>query len=136
MSLVLDCSVALAWQFPDEQTPAVMALLKYVAEEGAVAPSLWRFEVANGLHTAMRRGRIDGVGRDQALDDLADLEVNIDEACDTQVWTTTVRLAELYTLTVYDASYLELAQRARLPLATLDTALATAARLAGVEVRP
>jgi predicted nucleic acid-binding protein len=136
MSLVLDCSVALAWQFPDEQTPSILALLRNVANEGALVPSLWRFEVANGLHTAVRRGRLNSADRDQALEDLVDLEVRIDATCDDHVWTATVRLAELYKLTVYDAAYLELAQRARLPLATLDTALAAAARAAGVEIRP
>jgi predicted nucleic acid-binding protein len=45
-----------------------------------------------------------------------------------------MRLADLYGLTVYDAAYLELAQRRRLPLATLDAALARAARAAGVEL--
>ena len=45
-----------------------------------------------------------------------------------------MRLADLYRLTIYDAIYLELAQRRRLPLATLDAALAAAARGVGVEV--
>jgi len=136
MSLVLDCSVTLAWQFHEEQTDAIRALLYLVVDKGAVAPSLWRFEVANGLEMAVRRGRVSPSHRNQALVNLARLNINIDEACDDLVWTATVRLAELYKLTVYDAAYLELAQRARLPLATLDTALAAAARAAGVEVRP
>ena len=67
---------------------------------------------------------------------LAALNVEIDEGCDVQVWSATVRLADLYRLTVYDAAYLELAQRTRFPLATLDAVLATAARAAGVTVRP
>lgn len=59
MSCVLDNSVALAWCFEDEQTPAVMALLDRIAETGAVAPQLWPIEALNGLLTAERRGRID-----------------------------------------------------------------------------
>jgi predicted nucleic acid-binding protein len=128
--------MALAWCFADEATPAVDALMLQAVREGAVAPSLWRFEVANGLQMAVRRKRIDAAYRDRALANLSALDIHIDEACDDHAWTATIRLAELYGLSVYDAAYLELAQRTRLPLATLDTALATAARGAGVEARP
>jgi predicted nucleic acid-binding protein len=70
------------------------------------------------------------------LGNLAALDIEIDEESDAQVWSATVQLADRYRLTVYDAAYLELAQRSRLPLATLDVALATAAQAAGVAVRP
>ena len=133
---VLDGSTALAWCFEDEATPAIDALMLEVAREGVVAPSLWRFEVANGLQMAIRRKRIDAAYRDRALANLTALDIRIDEDCDNHIWTATVRLAELYRLSVYDAAYLELAQRARLPLATPDAALAAAARGAGVAVRP
>jgi predicted nucleic acid-binding protein len=45
-----------------------------------------------------------------------------------------VALARRHRLTVYDAAYLELALREGLALATLDTALAEAARAEGVSV--
>ena len=136
MTLVLDGSIAVGWHFEDEQTDAVLAVLRDVAEVGAITPGLWRFEVASGLQMAMRRGRIDAALRDRAFGNLAALNAEIVEGCDIQVWSATVRLADLYRLSVYDAAYLELAQRARLPLATLDLALATAAVAAGVTVRP
>ncbi len=136
MSLVLDSSVTLAWNFRDEQTEAVRAILAQVAGRGAFAPSLWRFEVANGLQIAVRRGRIDAAYRDHALADLTMLDVRIDDECDDYVWSATVQLAALHGLTVYDAAYLELAQRLRLPLATLDAALVRAAKQAGVTVVP
>jgi len=132
LTLVLDSSATLAWCFEDERTEALRRLLNQVVENGAVAPSLWRFEVANGLQMAVRRKRIDETFRDRILGNLATLEIRVDAESDVQVWSTTVRLAALYELTVYDASYLELAQRRRLPLATLDAALAQAAREAGV----
>ena len=53
-----------------------------------------------------------------------------------QAWSQTIRLADLHRLTAYDASYLELALRRRLPLATLDAALARAATAEGVTVLP
>lgn len=136
MTQVLDGSMALAWCFMDEATPAVDAIMLEAARDGATVPSLWRFEVANGLQMAVRRKRIDVAYRERALANLSALDIEIDEACDDHAWTATVKLAELYGLSVYDAAYLELAQRTRLPLATLDSALATAARNAGVPVRP
>jgi predicted nucleic acid-binding protein len=43
-------------------------------------------------------------------------------------------LAERHNLTVYDAAYLDLAMRERLPLATLDKALIRAASQTGVAI--
>jgi predicted nucleic acid-binding protein len=136
VSLVLDGSAALAWCFDDESTAPVDAIMLKVANEGAVTPSLWRFEVANGLQTAIRRKRIDVAYRDRMLDNLAALNIRIDAESDSYVWSATAQLAAVHGLTVYDAAYLELAQRRRLPLATLDAALARAAEQAGVEVIP
>ena len=50
-----------------------------------------------------------------------------------QALASTLDLARRYHLSAYDASYLELALRAGLPLATLDADLAKAARKAGVK---
>jgi predicted nucleic acid-binding protein len=136
VTLVLDGSLALAWCFEDETTPAVDALMLKVAKEGAIVPSLWRFEVANALQMAIRRKRIDSAYRDRTFATLSALRIRIDEAGDAHAWSATVQLAELYRLTVYDAAYLELAQRMRLPLATLDSDLAAAGRSAGVQVHP
>lgn len=135
MSVVLDASVTLAWQFREAQTDAALAVLADVSKAGAVVPVLWRFEVANGLQMGVRRGRIEAKDRDDALLDLSVLEIRVDEECADRAWSTTVTLSELYGLTVYDAAYLELAQRLRLPLATLDDALTRASRAAGVALR-
>lgn len=103
-----------------------------MAERGAVVPSLWRLEVANGLLGAVRRGRLAVERRDALLEALLEMDIAIDAETDLHAWSGTVRLAEAHGLTAYDAAYLELAQRRRLPLATLDAALAQAAREAGV----
>ena len=132
MSLVLDNSVALAWCFEDEQNPAIMALLDRVVERGAVAPQLWPIEALNGLLTAQRRGRIDAEARAQMSSLLADLPIVLDDQTAGQLWTATARLAEQHQLSAYDATYLELAKRLNLPLATNDRALITAARVEGV----
>ena len=132
MSVVIDASLTLTWYFDDETTPAKEALLDRVSETGAVVPGLWRLEVANAFQSALRRKRISAVYRDESLAELAQLPVTIDNDTDTYAWTTTLRLAERFGLTIYDATYLELAQRRSLPLATLDKELREAA--AGLDV--
>lgn len=136
MTLVLDSSATLAWIHGDERTESIEALFDRVLESSAVVPGLWRLEIANSLNVAIWRKRISRSFRDEALYDLAQLDIVIDSETDLHAWQATVRLADLYGLTIYDAAYLELAQRRRLPLATLDRALADAARTAGIEVLP
>jgi predicted nucleic acid-binding protein len=132
MSFVLDSSVALSWCFDDEHTAACDALLEQVAQTGAVAPSLWPLEILNVLTLAERRGRLDALRRQQLMGFLHDLPVTIDPETAHQAWGLTHQLAAHYQLTLYDAAYLELAQRAHLPLATLDRELRLAAQTLGV----
>jgi predicted nucleic acid-binding protein len=134
MSLVLDSSATLAWIYSDETTAAIQQLFDTVADTGAIVPVLWRLEVANSLTIAMRRGRIDAAFRRAALDDLALLDITSDTHTDTHAWAETLVLADRYRLTVYDAAYLELAQRRALPLATLDEDLGAAASTLGLRV--
>lgn len=136
MSLVLDSSAALAWVFSDESAPEMDVVFDQVAERGAVVPSLWILEIANALTVAVRRERITRNERDDALADLAALDVSIDPETEQHAWKATLQLADQHGLSVYDASYLELAQRKRLPLVTLDHALVRAAEAASVDVRP
>ena len=127
MSLVLDSSATLAWIFADETTEALRALFDRVAEAGAVVPALWRLEVANGLTVALRRRRIDEGFRRAALSDLSLLDISADKTTDDHAWSDCLDLADRFRLTLYDAAYLELAQRRGLPLATLDDELRAAA---------
>jgi predicted nucleic acid-binding protein len=134
VSVVLDSSATLAWVHGDERTPAIEAVFDRVADRGAVVPSLWHLEVANSLTVAVRRKRISPAERADALSDLAQLDVSVDDETEQHAWRATTQIADLHGLSVYDAAYLELAQRKRLPLVTLDKALIRAAEAAGVEV--
>jgi len=135
VSLVIDSSVTLAWFFKDERTPATQQMLAQVVSSGAIAPSLWRLEVANALQMAVRRSRIDAAFRDAAITQLQALMINIDTETDTHAWTDTLHLAERHKLTLYDSAYLELALRLGLPLATLDRELRTAGNALGIAMR-
>jgi len=129
---VLDSSTALAWVLPSESSSESDALLDRVADAGAAVPGLWALETANTLLMAERRGRITVAERQEALSTLADLPIQVDPHTAGQAWTQTLTLAATHTLTVYDASYLELAIRLNLPLASLDQALRRAAGSCGV----
>lgn len=135
MSFVLDCSATLAWALSDEGVMSVDAVFEEIAKKGAFVPSLWSLEVANALTIAARRNRISFQERNDVLYDLSFFEISIDSETDRHAWKATLLLADHYKLTVYDASYLELAQRKRLPLVTLDKELCSAAKSAGVELR-
>lgn len=127
MSLVLDASATLAAIFPDESTALIEAVFDQVANEDAWVPSLWRIEVANILAQGVRRGRISLDRRDRALANLARLPIFDDNETGQHVWGRTLELADRHRLTLCDATYLELALRLALPLATLDDDLRRAA---------
>jgi len=132
VSIVLDTSATLAFILEDERSLASMALFESISRLDASVPNLWPYEVANSLTYAMRRGRISMDTRSAALMNLTKLAITID-TCDLDgIWLATVALADLYQLTIYDAAYLELAQRKRVPLATLDDALTRACKASGV----
>ena len=134
MSLVLDASLTMTWYFEDEGTPATDEVLDAVADCGAVVPPLWRLEVANGFQSGIRRKRLDAAYRDASLTDLGKLPITVDPDTDAHTWTTTLRLSDRYGLTIYDACYLELAQRRHLPLATLDKELRAAGHALGLSL--
>ena len=134
VAFVLDGSVTLAAIMPDEDSPRAYALLDRVIAETATAPSVWPLEIANGLLLAVRRGRISDEFRLRRLSEVALFPVTVDPEGLRLAWSTISRLAAQHRLTAYDASYLELALRSGLPLATLDFALAAAARRVSVEV--
>ncbi len=131
---VLDASVALSWIFEDESHVYSDAVLEAFVNWKAVVPSIWPLEIANALLVAERRKRLKRAKVEQALTLLRLLPITVEE---TDVF---LRIAELLALareqdlSVYDATYLDLAMRHGLPLATQDDALQAAALRCGVEI--
>jgi predicted nucleic acid-binding protein len=129
MAFVLDASVTACWAFDDEDHPdASLAFDRMRAEEGVV-PGLWWFEVRNILIVNERRRRITESDTAAFLLSLSRLRIRVDRVPDENG---VLRLARAQRLSVYDAAYLELAQREGLPLATLDADLRKAAAGEGV----
>lgn len=129
---VIDSSIAAAWCFPDEQTFHTQAVLQAVASSAEVlAPRLWAYEIRNSVLMGLRRKRISPKHAQDFLDTLDALPIRL---TDPPSYDAVFQLAERHGLTVYDAAYLELAVRERLPLASLDDALNRAAMVTGVSV--
>lgn len=132
--IVVDASMTIAWLFEDETTPDARAVLLKVVRDGGAVPSLWRLEVANTLRMAVRRKRCDETFADEAIFQLSGLPIEYDDGTLLHAWTGTWALARDEGLTVYDAAYLELAVRRKIPLATGDKGLIAAGKRCGVEV--
>jgi predicted nucleic acid-binding protein len=128
MAYVVDPSVALGWLLPDE-TNARADAVRVAVENGVEAwiPVHWWLEIGNGLLMAERRGRITAEQVAQALSLVKALPLEEDEATAEQMPVQTFTLARKHGLTVYDAAYLELAQRRGAILATFDEQLLKAA---------
>jgi len=131
MAFVLDASITACWAFQDEDHPDARLAFHQMRSEEAVVPCLWWFEVRNILVVNERRRRIAESETAAFLLNLSRLRIRIDRAPDEGA---VLRLARTHRLSVYDAAYLELAQREGLPLATLDADLKKAAAAEGVAI--
>ena len=132
--IVLDASAALASVLPGEALKATAdAIMDRAAISGAVVPRIWPLEISNVLLIAQRRGKITTAELDRKLAQLLAMPIEVEVPDHAPDWHQVVRLADRAGLTVYDTTYLDLAIRRGLPLATLDARLARASRDAGVE---
>lgn len=131
MAFVLDASVTACWAFADEGHPVADVAFSSLQTGEAVVPALWWFEVRNILIVNERGGRINERDTDFFLRALAQFRIRIDREPE---HAGVLRMARARGLSVYDAAYLELASREKLPLATLDRRLGEAAQLVGVKL--
>jgi predicted nucleic acid-binding protein len=129
--VVIDTSIAMAWCFEDESTEATDAVLDRLRDDEAAVPAIWPLEVANVLLVAERRGRLSEAQANRFLELLSQLPIEVDDAPRDLVGI--VAAGRRHELSAYDASYLVLAERLGVSLATLDRQLAKAAERAGVE---
>ena len=131
---VLDASVALAWCLADETSVPADRALDRLATDEAVVPAIWPLEVANGLRSAERRGRITIADGAHVRQLLLSLPIHIEVVDLAAALTEVADLARTFDLSAYDAAYLALAARRGLPMATADDRLVYACTQAGVEL--
>jgi len=133
-AVVIDNSVVMSWCFEDEAnqyTDNVLESLKYVR---AIVPVIWPLEVGNVLVVAERKGRLRYIDCIQFWELLSELPIDVEDQISEKVMMNVYTLAREAQLSTYDASYLELAIRKNLPLATLDKGLLRAARKFDIEI--
>lgn len=136
MSFVLDNSVTMRWFFGDGK-PQELAyagkVLDALKNDNAIVPVIWGLEVANVMAGAEAKGLVSEARSGAFLEMLDGVDIDVDSATFQHVFTHTLQLARRYALSSYDASYLEVALRLGIPLATLDEDLRKAAKKAGVK---
>jgi predicted nucleic acid-binding protein len=130
---VVDASVSLSWVLPDEAAGVEATGLLLAFQAGQVellAPSLWEYEVANALRMGVKRGRLTEEQGASAAHGLLSLGLTLSHLGETlsRAW----ELAQQYRLSIYDASYLALAESSSCPLVTADSRLLEAAEACGL----
>ena len=134
-AFVADASVAIGWVHPAQATSDTAAMLNAIAEGATLeVPALWPLEVANALIVLVRRRKLTERERQMALGWLRGLPVRIDHEMASLAFTRLSDLASTHNLSVYDAAYLELAERRKLVLGCKESPLRNAARQSGVNL--
>ncbi|MDD5058240.1 MAG: type II toxin-antitoxin system VapC family toxin [Sideroxydans sp.] len=137
MNFVIDNSVVMRWFFGDgkpQDLSYARAVLDAMKSADATVPAIWGFEVANVVSRAEAQGIVTEARSEAFLEMLAGIAIEVDGTSAAHALSATLNLARRYKLSAYDASYLELALRRGIALATLDTDLRKAAKKAGVEI--
>ena len=131
-SAVVDASYAGAWVLPDEHSDEAERFLKTVfdGKVALAAPDLWHYEMCNHLAMAVRRGRIGEAQALEGMELLSTMPINFHDHHGNLSRRRMLLLATRFSLSAYDAAYLELADRLQCPLLTNDDAL----RAAGVQL--
>jgi predicted nucleic acid-binding protein len=133
-TFVVDNSVVMSWCFKDEANKYTDAVLDSLAESYAVVPSIWPLEVVNALLVSERRRRLSEADSIRFLTLLAQLPLTVEQEQSEKAMMRILALARKHKLSSYDASYLDLAMRSGLPIATLDKNLRAAAKRAQVAI--
>ncbi|MCI5158366.1 MAG: PIN domain-containing protein [Candidatus Electrothrix sp. AUS1_2] len=129
---VVDNSIVMSWCFDDEEDDYADTVLTALETMTAGVPAVWPLEVANVLLVAERRKRLTTSDSIRFLELLRELSLEVIQEAPQRGTSEIMVLAREQQLSSYDASYLDLAMRKGLPLATLDTRLRNAAEKCGV----
>jgi predicted nucleic acid-binding protein len=131
---VVDASVAMTWLFQDEASTSTQRLLKELKSSAALVPALWHVEITNVVALAERKGRVSPTEIVDFFAVLESAQIDIDHEAPQRAFSHLLPLCRAHGLTSYDAMYLDLALRSKLPLATLDEPLRKTAKKLGVKL--
>lgn len=130
---VVDNSVVMSWCFKDKTNIYADTVLDRLTELVAVVPSIWPLEVVNVLLVAERQKRLSESDSIRFLTLLSQLPIFV-EYERPEMMKELLALARSNNLSSYDASYLDLAMRKGIPMATLDNKLIEAAKRIDVPI--
>ena len=136
MSLIADISVVLAWLFEEEQTAKALDVLRRIEKDTLLVPPLWWSELENGILMGERRGRKTLAESSAFLKLVRALPIRTDDTPRHRVSDDILDIGRRFNLTSYDATYVELAVREGVPLATFDAAVRKCASNVGVKILP
>jgi len=125
--LVVDNSVVMAWCFDDEESTYTDKVLADLESLEAVVPAIWPLEIGNVLLVAERRKRLTRADSIRFLALISNLPILVIQEAPGRMTKEILSLARERQISTYDASYLDLAMREGLPIATLDSGLKKAA---------
>lgn len=125
---VVDNSIVMSWCFEDEGNSYAEAVLESLEAGEAFVPAIWPLEVGNVLLVAERKKRLSQASVVRFLTLLGGLPISVEQETPERMLREIVSLAREHGLSTYDASYLDLAMRLDLPLATQDASLVKAAK--------
>lgn len=131
---VADASFCGAWILADESSEKAEHLLSQIVQGKLelVVPSLWHYEMNNLLRSAHKRRRLSEDDAREALETLNQVPLTIEDLPEGPARKRILHLALQFDLSSYDAAYLELADRHKIPLHTADTKLNSAAKQLGL----
>jgi predicted nucleic acid-binding protein len=132
--VVADASLCAAWILPDEASGRAEKLLAAISAGtvGLFVPALWHYEMNNLLRSAVRRKRMSPENAQSALEALSAVPILHEDSPEATARRRIFHLAGQFSLSSYDASYLELADRFKIPLFTSDVKLGQAAAQLGL----
>jgi predicted nucleic acid-binding protein len=131
---VVDASLAMSWCFLDEATAATQKLYDDLSRVLVLVPAWWYHELTNVLYLAEKNGRIRADRVAEFIAFVGSVQIEVDNEAPERAFSHLLPLCRTHQLTSYDAVYLDLAQRRKLPLATLDEPLRKAAKKLGVKL--
>ena len=131
---VIDNSVVMAWCFADEEDEYADDVLASLESAEAIAPAIWPLEVGNVLLVAERRKRLGKADSVRFLALINDLPISVCQEPPERMTKEILALAREQQLSTYDASYLDLAMKKGVPIATQDAALKKAAQKCNVQI--
>ena len=134
--IVVDASIFVAWLLNEPMQSAEQKVWDALVSESALVPVHWPNEVANALRRAVRRNRISLEDIGPTLEDLAPFDIKLSTPPSVQDIEALTKDALRLDLSVYDLQYVNLAKTHRLPLATIDAAMRSAAHKVDVIVLP